>query len=965
MSSYNAILFVVAFVRVATSLTVHEIDTFPVCIDEFMESVSSNDLATKYSKEGDKGFVWFCYFSGLGLTRFIDVYSCASDNENSCLRDWETVGDDIYRMDVCIDEQKYANFRRRVLTCMPWEINPVMTHTQILLQAANVGYKDFDGREKSGMTHLRTQFLEKFKPLWLYNKAPPKLQDAMVRNCASGTDVIQFASEACWHSDADVVFLKPQYKFKVKPSSKKTVCEMSNTEPATDALSYIHDSVTYTKQSIPKKFTYCKWWGKNLQWYDEFARPFIKDQWNAKKIQYLGYKPIIKSTLCTDSVTESCVDNVFSFFAKECVWVRQPATLLSTMLEPLETDYKEKFETYGDQMYVMNLGVRNIEVSVGVMVQKVLSWEKWNGVAKKLDPRSTWLQVTAKTGYSCSGCKSTASTVQAQSPTVGQAPCGVPQQCVVCKAWQRVEERGTWSMCTASFVDRTCTACPAHHERSSADEKNCVLCPPLKPMRQEGQEECAACQHTQYFDKTSANGCLYFMSVADGLTFTGGVLFNKAYVDQYKPADSTRAPETVPALHYRNLMEDGNTWDKSSIASKCEESKLFDNTYPGIFTRNMYGYKIQYRSWCGHEEIVKDNNAQLKLISCNFVTAQGLKIADTGQVFANTISLKGLFTFAGTTYDLSKERQHLSNRVTEIKLTAKTNNGLSCYYEFVRKGKADDCTYCNGTQYTKDCGPTYSASLETPVNTWPGTCEKCEEQCVNAEHFFDASLHSCWSNGTGRVSSNVLYGSVTSIGLAMSTARNYWYKPAACVACRKLTDASVPQIVTRCGNKATFEVWHPTQEILVLQVSRPKRRVCCAIDNSAMSGSGYSNELEVRCVIESDVGALDITILTGGTTPLCQTYVPDLSTASVPFCPPGWFFDKAVGGCDGPLQAWSHKCCSRCSLCATAGALKTNQYKLCSGDTAEDTQLAGCVTSCAEKNYQVGNDSCVECESCG
>jgi hypothetical protein len=40
-----------------------------------------------------------------------------------------------------------------------------------------------------------------------------------------------------------------------------------------------------------------------------------------KEIQYHDYKLTTKSTQCTDSVTEPCVDNVFSFFAKECVWV--------------------------------------------------------------------------------------------------------------------------------------------------------------------------------------------------------------------------------------------------------------------------------------------------------------------------------------------------------------------------------------------------------------------------------------------------------------------------------------------------------------------------------------------------------------------------------------------------------------------------------------------------------------------
>ena len=132
-----------------------------------------------------------------------------------------------------------------------------------------------------------------------------------------------------------------------------------------------------------------------------------------------------------------------------------------------------------------------------------------------------------------------------------------------------------------------------------------------------------------------------------------------------------------------------------------------------------------------------------------------------------------------------------------------------------------------------------------------------------------------------------------------------------------------------------------------------------------MASGEYTSELGTRCVTEAEDGTMDVAKLASGSTPLCQTVVPDLSTAYIPFCPAGWFFDESVAGCGADVETWDQKCCSECSLCATQGSLKTNEYKLCSGDTAEDTQRAGCVTSCAEKNYQVGNDSCVACESCG
>ncbi len=169
-------------------------------------------------------------------------------------------------------------------------------------------------------------------------------------------------------------------------------------------------------------------------------------------------------------------------------------------------------------------------------------------------------------GFSCSGCQDYA---QAPNPSPGVAlNCGVPQQCITCATWQRVVQRNIDNACDPPFKLRTCEDSKQHHVRSGREcdsvvdhnrrvkcktiaEKVCETCPTLAPMWRVGDcplvycgdEKCKECDHTQYFDKTNANGCLYFMSVADGLTFTGDVLFNKAYVDQYKPVGSTRAPE--------------------------------------------------------------------------------------------------------------------------------------------------------------------------------------------------------------------------------------------------------------------------------------------------------------------------------------------------------------------------------------------------------------------------------------
>jgi hypothetical protein len=121
----------------------------------------------------------------------------------------------------------------------------------------------------------------------------------------------------------------------------------------------------------------------------------------------------------------------------------------------------------------------------------------------------------------------------------------------------------------------------------------------------------------------------------------------------------------------------------------------------------------------------------------------------------------------------------------------------------------------------------------------------------------------------------------------------------------------------------------------------------------------YNSKKLVRCVSAKNEAVLGMT----GNTPLCQPNVPDLETTFAPFCPPGWFLDRSASGCKGVLAKWSNACCSRFEGCVGAGRLQTNEYRTCPGDNAFDTQLAGCVTTCAEKNYEV-DGTCIACESC-
>lgn len=960
MSGYTVLACLFAMVRLTTQTTwpsYEATQTLPLCeennlLDElkFMEPVSPTKLSSYYSAKGDGAFVWFCPFINNYESYYLRVHSCAFGKGEDCLMTTESFNGEILQMNDCQNEISFTNFRQRVFTCMPWEVDPNLKRSQNPQPwSADVGDSTFDLRIKTGMRHFRTQFQDKFKPVWQWWETPHKTQDATVSSCASSEDDIHFTNEACWHSDSAVVFLKPRYKFKTISSDRKQLCVLSNTVVGTDVLSYNTDALTYIPQptTIQKKFTHCRWWGKKMEWYHYVAwwSSFTaRNEWHAKEIQFLDYRTTTHSNKCMDSVTEPCVDNVFSFYAKECVWVRKVSAKnpysLSEMLLSVETEDKESFETYGDSMYVMNLANRNIEVVVSS--SNMQGWEKWNGVAKRLDPRTARLYFTEKPNFSCNGCQSTPNAVQAWSSTVRKAPCGVPQQCDTCGAWQRVDEPGTWSDCTPSFAERRCTACPDHHVRSGANEKLCEACPPLTPMRRKGQTSCTVCEHTQWFDASSTAGCVYFMSVADGLSFSGTTRFDKAYVDEYRPAGSTRLPEAVPALHYRNLVSDSNAWNASTSAEMCPPVSfgVVNMSVTGNFARNVHGRQMKFRRWCGHAEILKSDNAVMQSLDC------GSRRPDL------PTSISELVAFSVGVYVLTKERRLVSNRMAEVKLTM-LSDGFSCYYELRREGRAEDCRYCTGTMYTQGCGPTYYKELDTPAVAGPGTCVACDEQCsvtLFPNHFFAVTQFSCWSNGTERVRGSSGFGSIKLIAQAMSTSMNYWYKPAACMPCAKVSDARVPQIVTRCGNKAWFETWNPTVKTLdEIQVQRPAKRFCCAMD--------FGTSVGTRC--EDTESALLMTT----TTPRCEKVVPDLQTEYMNYCPPGWFLDKNAPGCSGILTEWKNTCCKECEMCSGSGRIKTDKYETCSGGTDYDMQLAGCVTTCAEKNYEV-DGTCVACESC-
>jgi hypothetical protein len=469
---------------------------------------------------------------------------------------------------------------------------------------------------------------------------------------------------------------------------------------------------------------------------------------------------------------------------------------------------------------------------------------------------------------------------------------------------------------------------------------------------------------------------LYLKSVAEGLSFESGVYFNAASYDEYMPTGSDK-PNAVRALYYRDLLTSGNAWNSSARASRCESTEFPNVNYSvaDVLTRNVDSTRIQYRSWCGHAEILRSGNAQLRLVECVQIVKP---VSSPGSVFVEpdrAVSMRDLLAYANTKgYALKYERNHVEKAgiksVTEVTLTANSAH-RECRYEIRREGRTDDCTLCTGTYYTKDCGPTYNDELPVPAQPGNGSCALCDTRCSDSDSFFAVERLSCWSNGTRRVSASdaTWHGCLEKIKATMAPYGNYWYKTAPCKKCAKLQVVSdVPWLVTRCGNTALFETWHPNLQEVIGKDTRPRRRLCCAMDNPYFTGTQYNSNLNTRCVDfestgqNSEATARSLLISSTGT-PLCSMIVADLETQLSAFCPPGWFVDKSAPGCLGTLAVWNHACCSICSPCEGEGMIKTSDYMTCPGNTVRDTQLAACITTCAEKNYQV-NDTCIACESC-
>ena len=103
---------------------------------------------------------------------------------------------------------------------------------------------------------------------------------------------------------------------------------------------------------------------------------------------------------------------------------------------------------------------------------------------------------------------------------------------------------------------------------------------------------------------------------------------------------------------------------------------------------------------------------------------------------------------------------------------------------------------------------------------------------------------------------------------------------------------------------------------------------------------------------------------------------------TLPFCPPGRFYDKNKAGCalnrdlsefaqendlnqgfDELTQQQLDSCCVRCEDCEVDITRKGPDYVECSGATLSDTQSNQCMRKCPFGTHE-SNQTCVRCQEC-
>jgi hypothetical protein len=811
---------------------------------------------------------------------------------------------------------------------------------------------------------------------------------------------VSFLQRPCQTPDVEYVWIRPSYKFypglsgKAKHAGKCTVVTQPPVTKITEYYTsndnqdnwpkYESHGITYKPfGNIDASFlTYDNEQGERVgfnfrafvnfpceyqkTYFNQFTEAKISTAYDSK------FAPVNAETsktqeICPDYASEACFKNVYAFYGMPCTWVDKKKFLFSVLRgeeymsnaspDDINTMWAS-FRSYGSQKFDFDLATFKLQVrryTAGIPTR--LSTTK-----VQIDDNDV-IDIAPEDGHSCDGCVEMPGGQGVKhntdlDPKNTQKTQYIPLECRLCLQFE--------SIAPGNFANdkkyQRCQECERHAIRSPNPytPSQCVSCSSINatyPMRVfQKQTQCTTCVHVQHFDATTEEGCSYYVSVSDFITFGADGLPVFTSIDNKSPRDEFSEKGVKPLLvvepkHYR-ILNIGTVWTASSNRSVCtyNAEEVINSTTSNLTnaTRNTAAKRLYYRKWCGHHEIIRQRNALLRKqqilpVRMNFIigTLQEIKSNCGGAV---------------TVLKKSEKEVMPDNRVAEFKCENQTHKYL---YEIRREGQEVQCRVCAGTSYTKQCWPTYHPSMLTVDDVYfsntntpsPGTCETCKQRCDTANYFLNVSLFSCWSNGTERISGGD-HGRLDDIQKRASLHMNYWYKDAVCSKCPMLDGVTArrPALVTRCGNKVSFDIWHPSDVIYRDGSAQPTVRVCCSVIRSG-SGATFDVNLDAWCVTQQDSGRLE-----------CETTIPDLATETQPYCPPGWFVSDTCALQKENIDVWTPKCCTKCEDCSM-GRVKTPKYQDCPGDTFYDTQAFGCKAECLSGNYLDG-DTCIPCETC-
>ena len=628
---------------------------------------------------------------------------------------------------------------------------------------------------------------------------------------------------------------------------------------------------------------------------------------------------------CVDFITKPCYNNVYRYDEMVCTLIRdhfkQGPISFSLFKDKIVRliEYRQPFMSYG-----LHEGSSYFDIWYDTAKVQV----KRDGTI--LDPNiphifadshtiSVALIRDASRTFSCDACFDIP--LHGRLSLTDTAMANDIIRCRACLDYEKVQVTPS----TRNYQD--CRACAKHQVRNPGDPAECRKCQEidaLTPMRRTSplDTQCTTCQHFQYFNENTEQGCQFLKTVTDGIQVVDGKA-KLLGVDQYI-RDEIRTD--IPERFYRDNILPTAPWNRELVPQACSPT----NVSPVTLVK-----RLMFTSWCGHHEMVRHQQAWLRLHGGMLYLPLNSDQAQT-RISTSVVELCG-----GSPL---------------VQVQGSTSVDLTCahgQYNFsiIRGGFQDPCTRCVGAKFTDKCWPTYVPGLEVydeqyflPSNKalkpQPGTCSDCNPRCHNLQqpdHFIDPVEYSCWWDGTGRIP-----------GVLGSSATNFsWYKPAPCTKCSnvRLTDNKA-ELVLACGNRVSYRRWlsdtvsgsedDPTRSI-------PSIQICCVEKRASATSTCTDTPAEFENFVRDS----------------CNQVVDDTPPAFLPYCPSGWYVEPTCAK-DSPL--WNPDCCVKCKACR-GGKFKLDAYYDCPGNEYFDSQDRGCTTKCLTNQY-LRNERCIKCEAC-